>query len=612
MCGIVGYLGHRPASSILLDCLKRLEYRGYDSAGMGLHVEGGIEVLRGAGRLTGLEAKLSRMNGHAAAAQVGIGHTRWATHGKPTEENAHPHTSPDGKIVVVHNGIFENFLELRAELSYAGIVPKSQTDTECFPLMMHLMMRQGIGFEDAFSLTVDRMRGKYALACMHADHPEKILLARSGPTLVVGLGEGEHFVASDVAPLLPHTRTVTFLEDGDIAELTVRGLRVLDRTMQHSVRRPSQKIDWDDDAAELDGHPHYMRKETFEQPRALERTLEAYIQGDQVDLGLPALEDAWKQIEQVSILACGTSWHAGLVGKFMIERLARVKVEVDYASEYRYRAPIASEKTLAIAITQSGETADTIAALCEAKTLGARTLAVCNAVGSQITRIAEGTLITRAGPEIGVASTKAFTTQLTVLTLLGLRIGRARGTLDETESNELLSALLQLPSQLQRVLELEPQIEQIAHEFYASHDALYIARGPLYPIALEGALKLKEISYIHAEGYPAGELKHGPIALIDRDMPIIALMPNDAHRERTLSNLQEAAAREGAIIALAAEGDRSLDGIAAAVIPMPDVHPCLAPILYSVPLQLLAYHIAILRGCDVDRPRNLAKSVTVE
>jgi glucosamine--fructose-6-phosphate aminotransferase (isomerizing) len=611
MCGIVGYLGARPASPILLDCLKRLEYRGYDSAGVGLHLDGGIEVTRGAGRLIGLETKMQEQNGRAASARVGIGHTRWATHGRPTEENAHPHASPDGKIVVVHNGIFENFMELKAELSFAGLTPVSQTDTECFPLLMHLLMREGLGFEEAFGTAVSRMHGKYALACLHSDHPSKILLARSGPTLVVGLGDAEYFVASDVAPLLPHTRDVVFLEDGDIAELTVNGLRVLDRSQQSVVRAP-MRIDWEDGAAELDGHAHYMHKEIFEQPLAVERTAEAYLQEGHVALQLPQLEQAWRHVDHVAILACGTSWHAGLVGKFLIERLARLKVDVDYASEYRYRTPLVSDKTLAIAITQSGETADTIAALREAKGLGARTLAICNAVGSQITHIADGTLLTRAGPEIGVASTKAFTTQLTVLTMLAMQLGRARGTLDDATGAELLAGLRALPEQMRRVAALESQIESLALLRYSARDALYVARGPLYPIALEGALKLKEISYIHAEGYPAGELKHGPIALLDSNMPVIALMPNDAHRERTMSNLQEAAARDAKIIALVEEGDHALDGIAEVVLELPKVHPWLAPILYSVPLQLLAYHIAVLRGCDVDRPRNLAKSVTVE
>jgi glucosamine--fructose-6-phosphate aminotransferase (isomerizing) len=611
MCGIVGYVGTKPASPILLDCLKRLEYRGYDSAGVGLHLNGSIEVMRGAGRLSGLETKLKQLNGHASAAKVGIGHTRWATHGRPTEENAHPHTSPDGKVVVVHNGIFENFMELKAELLFSGLSLQSQTDTECFPLLMHLLMGGGLSFEHAFRLAVSRVRGKYAIACLHADHPGKMLLARSGPTLVVGLGQDEYFVASDVAPLLPHTRQVTFLEDGDIAELSADGLRLLERTSLHA-ERPAVHIDWEEGAAELDGHQHYMHKEIFEQPAAVQRTVAAYLEGDSVALELGKLDEAWGEIEHVAILACGTSWHAGLVGKFLIERLARLSVDVDYASEYRYRSPIANKRTLAIAITQSGETADTIAALREAGELGARTLAICNATGSQITRIAEGTLITRAGPEIGVASTKAFTTQLTILCLLALRIAEARGTLEPSARAELLTALRALPEQLRRLRELESQIERIALAHHSAHDALYVARGALYPIALEGALKLKEISYIHAEGYPAGELKHGPIALVDANMPVIALMPHDEHRERTLSNLQEAAAREGRIIALVEEGDRSLDGIASAVIELPKVHPSLAPILYSVPLQLLAYKMAVLRGCDVDRPRNLAKSVTVE
>ncbi|HEY2405106.1 MAG TPA: glutamine--fructose-6-phosphate transaminase (isomerizing) [Polyangiaceae bacterium] len=611
MCGIVGYLGTQEAGPILLDCLKRLEYRGYDSAGLALHLPSGIDVTRSTGRLAGLQAKLEELNGHAAAAQLGIGHTRWATHGRPSEQNAHPHSSPDGKIVVVHNGIFENFRELRAELSLHGVTPVSQTDTECFPLLMHVLMKSGLGFEEAFAAAISRMDGKYALACLHADHPGKMLLARSGPTLVVGAGDGEYFVASDVAPLLPHTRDVVFLEDGDVAALTSDGLRVLDRS-QRPVERAALHIDWESGAAELNGYQHFMRKEIFEQPAMLERTLEAHLAGEEIVLGIPQLEDAWANIERISIVACGTSWHAGLVGKFLIEQLARVTVEVDYASEYRYRSPLVSPKTLAVAITQSGETADTLAALREASALGARTLAICNVVGSQITRAAEGALITRAGPEIGVASTKAFTTQLALLALLAIRIGRARGTLNENASGELVRALRALPAQLERVHALESQIETIAMRYYSARNALYLGRGTLYPIALEGALKLKEISYIHAEGYPAGELKHGPIALIDRDMPVIALMPNDRNRERTLSNLQEAAARDAKIIGLVSEGDRALDDVADAVLELPETHPSLAPILYVVPLQLFAYEVAVLRGCDVDRPRNLAKSVTVE
>jgi glucosamine--fructose-6-phosphate aminotransferase (isomerizing) len=611
MCGIVGYLGTGQASSILLDCLERLEYRGYDSAGVALHLPGGIDVTRSAGRLKGLATKLGRLNGYASKARVGIGHTRWATHGRPTEENAHPHSSPDGKIVIVHNGIFENFRELRAELSVHGLTPISQTDTECFPLLMFVLMSHGLSFEEAFRAAVKRMDGKYAIACMHADHPGKILLARSGPTLVVGIGDGEYFVASDAAPLIPHTREIAFLEDGDVAELTSDGLRVFDRLGQ-SVERKPLHLDWESGATELNGYAHFMRKEIFEQPAMIARTVEAYLQGGEIALDLPQLEQAWRDVDRISILACGTSWHAALVGKFLIEELARVPVDVDYASEFRYRSPIVSGKTLAIVITQSGETADTLASLREATALGARTLAICNVVGSQATRAAEGSLITHAGPEIGVASTKAFTTQLAVLTLLAIRIGLARGTLGSTAAAELVQALRVLPAQLERTHALESQIEALALRHHTARNALYLGRGLLYPIALEGALKLKEISYVHAEGYPAGELKHGPIALIDGEIPIVALMPNDRNRERTLSNLQEAAARDGKIIALVSEGDRALDDVAEAVLELPLTHPSLAPILYALPLQLFAYHSAVLRGCDVDRPRNLAKSVTVE
>jgi glutamine---fructose-6-phosphate transaminase (isomerizing) len=611
MCGIVGYLGKREAAPLLLDCLRRLEYRGYDSAGVGLLLPTGPEVTRTTQRLAGLEQKLTALNGYALAARVGIGHTRWATHGRPTEQNAHPHSSPCGKILVVHNGIFENFLELRAELSAYGLTPVTQTDTECFPLMMSLLMSRGMGFEEAFLEVTRRMHGKFAVACLHADHPGKMLLARSGPTLVVGVGTDEYFVASDVSPLLPHTRDVVFLEDGDVAELTSEGLRVLDSRDKRVERSPS-RIDLDESAAELDGYRHYMHKEIFEQPAAITRTLRAHSEGAELALELPFAPDFWQNLERVVIIACGTSWHAGLVGKFLIERLARIPVEVDYASEFRYRAPIMNDRTLAIAITQSGETADTIAALREAARLGARTLSICNAAGSQITRIAEATLLTHAGPEIGVASTKAFTTQLVVLTLLALEAAKARGSAAPEITEEVLEGLRALPAAIERVSLLEPRIAEVAAQWCQSSDAIYIARGELYPIALEGALKLKEISYIHAEGYPAGELKHGPIALIDAELPVVALMPRDEHRERTLSNLQETMARDANVIAFVSEGERALDGAARAVFELPITHPLLSPILYAVPLQMFAYHVALLRECDVDRPRNLAKSVTVE
>ena len=612
MCGIVGYLGAREATPILLDCLKQLEYRGYDSAGVGLLVPSGAQVTRSTERLAGLELKLAALNGHALVARVGIGHTRWATHGRPTEENAHPHVSPDGKIMVVHNGIFENFMQLRAELSAFGLVPATQTDTECFPLLMSLLMSQGMDFEAAFVSATRRMEGKFAIACLHADEPDKMMLARSGPTLVVGLGDEEYFVASDVAPLLAHTRNVVFLEDGDIATLTTGGLKVSDRAGASAVRATS-RVTLDASAIELGSYPHYMRKEIAEQPVALRRTLAAHVKGTEVSLDLPFDGAFFRSAERIAILGCGTSWHAGLVGKFVIERLARIPVEVDYSSEYRYRGPIVSPLTLAVAITQSGETADTLAALREATSLGARTLAICNAEGSQITRAAECTLLTRSGPEIGVASTKAFTTQVLLLTLLALEAARARGTMAEADYHEVLAGLWELPRQLESIEErLTVEVQQMALDLQGASDALYLGRGPLYPIALEGALKLKEISYIHAEGYPAGELKHGPIALIDAKMPVVALMPRDSHRERTLSNLQETVAREGRLYAFVTQGDHDLDGLACRVVELPQTHPLLAPILYAVPLQLLAYHVSVLRGCDVDRPRNLAKSVTVE
>ncbi|MBI4912379.1 MAG: glutamine--fructose-6-phosphate transaminase (isomerizing) [Acidobacteria bacterium] len=611
MCGIVGYVGRQAAAPILVEGLRALEYRGYDSAGIALHDGAeGFRVFRASGKLIQLQTRVD----WGDPSSCGIGHTRWATHGRPSEENAHPHRSSDGKVVAVHNGIFENYLELRAELASEGISFQTETDTECFPLLVGLLMSKGAGFLEAFSGAVGRLRGIWALACLRADEPDRILVARSGPPLAVGLGEGEQFLASDVVPLLRHTRRVVYLEDGDLGELTREGLRLF-RLDGPAPERRVHQVPFDPVAAEKGRYKHFMQKEIFEQGSALSNTLLNRLPvepGEAIPLDLPYGPEDWRGIERIHIVACGTSWHAGLVGKFFIEQLARVPVEVDYASEYRYRQPVVQPGTLALGITQSGETADTLAALREAAALGARTLAICNVQGSSATRSAQATLLTHAGPEIGVASTKAFTTQLAVLLLLALRLGEERGSVLPEIRATLLEGLRQLPAQLERAAALEGRILQWAHRWKEARDFLYLGRGPMYPIALEGALKLKEISYIHAEGYPAGEMKHGPIALIDRHLPIVALLPADAHREKAISNLQEAAARDGRILALVQEGEEGLNGIAEDALPMPRIHPWLAPILYTIPLQLLAYHIAVLRGCDVDQPRNLAKSVTVE
>ena len=517
----------------------------------------------------------------------------------------------------MHNGIFENFLELRAELKAAGFTFITETDTECFPMMVSYLMKGGLEFVEAFRAAVAKMRGINALACLHADDPDRILVARSGPPLVIGLGEGETFLASDVVPMLPHTRKVIYLEDGDLAEITREGARIfrIDGLDGSEVLRIVHAVPFDPVAAEKGGFKHFMQKEIFEQPQALSNTLLNRLpieDSEPIQLDLPFTTEQLRDFNRISIVACGTSWHAGLVGKFYLEQLARIGVDIDYASEYRYRDPVVPPNTLAIGITQSGETADTLAALKEAASRGARTLVICNVQGATAARQAEATLLTHAGPEIGVASTKAFTTQLTVLLLLAMRIGDTKGTLAPSLRAELIQGLPELPALLESINSLEPHIAKWAQDWREAKDFLYLARGPLYPIALEGALKLKEISYIHAEGYPAGEMKHGPIALIDSHLPIVALMPDDAHREKMLSNLQEAAARDGRILALLTDGDEGLVDIAEDVIHLPKVHPWLAPILYVVPLQLLAYHIAVLRGCDVDQPRNLAKSVTVE
>jgi glucosamine--fructose-6-phosphate aminotransferase (isomerizing) len=614
MCGIIGYIGNRQVLPILIDGLRRLEYRGYDSAGVAVLRDGGIELRRSAGKLSRLEEVIAT---HPLEGEYGIGHTRWATHGRPTEENAHPHRDCTGRIVVVHNGIIENYLELKRQLIAEGHRFVTETDTE---IVAHLVERemQDDGLENAVRRALLSMRGLFALVLISADDPGKIVTVRNGPPIVVGLGVGEFFVASDIPAILSHTRDVVFLGDEEMAVITPGGVTFTDYAGR-DVSKKSTRVSWDPVMAEKAGYRHFMLKEIFEQPWAVRETVLGRASSESGRVFLQEIgigEDALRAIERVVILACGTSWHSALVAKFMIESLARVPVEVDYGSEYRYRDPIVSDRTLAVVITQSGETADTLAALREARRKGARSIAVCNVVGSMATRETDGTVYTHAGPEIGVASTKAFTTQLVALHLLALHLALVRGTLTPEAARPQLEALTQLPLLIEQTLKCEPVTEEIARRFYQHSDFLYLGRGVNYPIALEGALKLKEISYIHAEGYPAGEMKHGPIALIDEHMPVVAIAPRDQVYEKMIGNVQEAKARGGSVIALTNEGSGGLqdllDPATDFLIPVPESHPLLTPVLMVVPLQLLAYHIAVRRGCDVDQPRNLAKSVTVE
>ena len=614
MCGIIGYLGPKPIVPVLIDGLKRLEYRGYDSAGIALVKNGDVEIRRSAGKLNRLEQVIAT---NPIDGEYGVGHTRWATHGRPTEENAHPHRDCTGKIVVVHNGIIENYLELKHELQAAGHTFETETDTEVIAHLVEGEFKDD-GLENAVRRSLKQLRGLFGIVLVHADDPGKIVAVRNGPPIVIGLGDDEFFVASDVPAILSHTRNVVFLGDEEMAILTRTGIEFTDYGGQ-TVSVSPQRIQWDPVMAEKAGYKHFMRKEIFEQPWALQETVlgRVYEEHGRIFLGELELDDqALQSIEKVVILACGTSWHAALVGKFLIEQLARIQVEVDYGSEYRYRDPISNDNTLAVVITQSGETADTLAALREAKTKNAKSIAICNVVGSMATRDADGIIYTHAGPEIGVASTKAFTSQLLALNLLALHLGRVRNELGADETREHIDALTHLPGLIEQVLKQDRLIETIAKQFYRSSNFLYLGRGINYPVALEGALKLKEISYIHAEGYPAGEMKHGPIALIDENLPVVALVPQDKVFDKMRGNLQEAKTRGAAIIvvsdaprdAFEAFLDRDTDYL----IPVPSTHPLLTPIPMVVPLQLLAYHIAVLRGCDVDQPRNLAKSVTVE
>jgi glucosamine--fructose-6-phosphate aminotransferase (isomerizing) len=614
MCGIIGYIGSKPVVPVLIEGLRRLEYRGYDSAGVAVVHNGRVELRRAAGKLSRLA---DAIDAQPIAGDYGVGHTRWATHGRPTEENAHPHRDCSGQIVVVHNGIIENYLDLKRELQREGHRFVTETDTE---IVAHLIEREMK--EHSLEVAVRRalllLRGLFALVVISADDPGKIVAVRNGPPIIVGLGQDEFFVASDIPAILSHTRDVVFLGDEEMAVITRHGV-TFTNFAGTEVSKATQRVMWDPVMAEKAGYRHFMLKEIHEQPRAAEETILGRLSLDTGNVFLEELnisETDLQSINRIAIVACGTSWHAGLVGKYIIEQLTGVPVEVDYGSEFRYRQPIVDSRTLTVVITQSGETADTRAALLEAKTRGARSLAICNVVGSMVTREAEGTIYTHAGPEIGVASTKAFTSQLVALQLLGLYLAQVRNSVPTDTARKHIQNLLELPKLLERTIKTSSKMEEIASRLHARSDFLYLGRGINFPIALEGALKLKEISYIHAEGYPAGEMKHGPIALIDEQVPVVTIAPRDDVFDKMLGNIQEAKARGGSIVALTSEGHDKLasvlDPATDFIVSVPQAAPLIMPILLVLPLQLLAYHVAVRRGCDVDQPRNLAKSVTVE
>ena len=620
MCGIVGYIGPKRVVPVILEGLRKLEYRGYDSAGIAVvNGSGQIEIRRAPGKLKNLEEALRES---PIEGTYGIGHTRWATHGRPTEENAHPHRDCTGQYVVVHNGIIENYLELKEKLQLEGHKFVTETDTE---IVAHLVEEcaKNLPFEEAVRKTLRELRGIYSLVFLSAKDPQKLIAARIGPPSVIGLGDGEFFVASDIPALLEHTRKIFFLADGHMAVLTRDGVKVTDLD-GNPVDRPPQHVAWDPIMAEKGGYKHFMQKEIFEQPRAVRDTLLGRISQDTGKVFLDEMaitEKEFREFQNVRIVACGTSWHAGLAGKFMIERLARMPVEVDYGSEFRYRDPILDAKTLTVCISQSGETADTLAAQREAKQKGSPSLVICNVKGSMITREAAGTVLTHAGPEIGVASTKAFTSQLAALLLLASYLGQRREKLAPSAARDLMLEFTQIPHKMETILQTETTgfYENLARQFFRQSDFLYLGRGVHYPIALEGALKLKEISYIHAEGYPSGEMKHGPNALIDENLPVVVLATRDEADpasmtlyEKSVSNIKEVKARDGIVISVVTVGDHLARQASDHIIELPPAPDLLSPLLEIIPLQLLAYHIAVRRGCDVDQPRNLAKSVTVE
>lgn len=609
MCGIVGYIGSRETAKVLMEGLRRLEYRGYDSAGIAIFHHGKVEIRRKEGKLAKLEELIG---GETFNGKVGIGHTRWATHGRPSDENAHPHKA--GKVAVVHNGIIENYLSLKDILKSKGHVFTSETDTEIISHLIDEFLQEGFPSFEAVRIALDKIKGSYALGILVEGDERSLIAAKKESPLVVGIGEEEYFIASDVPAILPYTRNFIFMEDGEIALLSPGGVKVFDAEGKEISKEP-KRINWDALMAEKGGYKHFMLKEIFEQPRAVVDTLRGRVSEEKGDAVLENVhfDPAFlRKMRRIYLIACGTSYHAALVGKFLIEEFCRIPVEADIGSEFRYRNPIVGDNDLLVAISQSGETADTLAALREAKRKGAMTLAICNAVESSLAREASHVIYTHAGPEVGVASTKTFSTQLVILFLLGLRIGRELGLLSNEAGRTLIEELVRVPHLMEEILKKSNQVAKIARRYFQARDFLYLGRGINYPIALEGALKLKEISYVHAEGYPAGEMKHGPIALIDREMPVVVLATKNDVYEKVISNIEEVKAREGKVIALASTSDREIVNKVDEVIFIPETLPCLTPILLTLPLQLLAYHMADFKGTDVDQPRNLAKSVTVE
>ncbi len=609
MCGIVGYLGDKTAVPILVEGLKKLEYRGYDSAGVAVLESGRLQVKKSLGKLVELEAKLGDKPPHTT---VGIGHTRWATHGRPSERNSHPHTDCEGKIAVVHNGIIENYIELREWLSEQGHCFRSETDTEVLPHLVEEFYQGDL--EEAMHRVMEMVHGSYAAVVLHENEPDKLVAARKDSPLVVGLGDGEYFIASDIPALLNHTRQTYILNDGEVAVLTREGVIITDR---HGTVVPKGifEVTWSPEAAEKGGYEHFMLKEIYEQPEGLRKTINTHLAADNSQVVLQEIgmsPEEISRLQKVCVVACGTAYHAGLVGKNLIEKLVRIPVEVDIASEFRYRDLLLNPETLVVVVSQSGETADTLAALREAKRKGCRVIAVTNVVGSSVSREADGVIYTWAGPEIAVASTKAYTTQLAAMYLLAIHLGQSRGTLNAELASELISELRNIPDKVQTILDSTEEIEEMSQSFVNVEDAFFIGRGLDYAVAQEGSLKLKEISYIHAEAYAAGELKHGTLALIEEGIPVVALATQEALLEKTLSNIQEMKARDARIIGLVFEGNTEMRKMAESVIYIPRTHQLLAPILSVIPLQLLSYYVAVARHCDVDKPRNLAKSVTVE